>query len=177
MPYSRTPSAKALANRAAKVVMNRAALDEAVLGMADALLETGVKIIADASKGPGGSGVGSLRDPAAAAKRGVPMMLDTGILGVWAAGKKIGGGMVSKPRVTKVIDTSSGPRSVRRVASTPRNQAVLFVGFASPLAHFAELGTVKEIARPFLTPALNRNLPGLSATLVPAMGKRIGAVP
>jgi hypothetical protein len=177
MPYSKAPSAKILANRAAKVVMNRAALDDAVLGMADSLLMVGQQIVDDASKGPGGSGVGSLRDPELAAKEGRPMMLDTGILGVWAAGKKIGGGMVSKPRVTKVVESKTIPgtfRSVRRVASTPRNEAVLFVGFASPLAHFAELGTIKEPARPFLTPALNRNLGTLGASLVvPAMGKRI----
>ena len=50
----RHPSAKILANRAAKVVMNRAALDAAVLGMADALLAVGQQIIDDASLGPGG---------------------------------------------------------------------------------------------------------------------------
>ena len=177
MPYSKAPSAKVLANRAAKVVMNRAALDDAVLGMADALLAVGQQIVDDASKGPGGSGIGSLRDPTTAARRGVSMMADTGALGVWAAGKKVGGGMVGKPRVSTVIESKAIPgtfRSVRRVASTPRNEAVLFVGFASPIAHFAELGTIKEPARPFLTPALNRNLGTLGASLVvPAMGKRI----
>jgi len=167
MPYSKAPSAKVLANRAAKVVMNRAALDDAVLGMADALLAVGQQILDDASQN-------APRDPEAAARRGVPMMADTGALGVWAAGKKVGGGMVGKPRATKVIDTMAGPRSVRRVASTPKDEAVLFVGFASKIAHFAELGTIKETARPFLTPALNRNLGTLGASLVvPAMGKRI----
>jgi hypothetical protein len=106
------------------------------------------------------------------------MMADTGVLGVWAAGKKVGGGMVGKPRVTTVIESRSIPgtfRSVRRVASTPRDEAVLFVGFASPIAHFVELGTVKMLARPFLTPALSRNLPGLSETIEPAIGKRVKA--
>ena len=175
MPYSKAPSAKVLANRKARVVMNRAALDAGVLGMADALAIVGQKILDDASRGPGGSGVGSLRDPATAARRGVPMMLDTGALGVWAGGKKVAGGMVSKPRVTKTIESASGPHSVRRVASTPANQAVLFVAFASRLAHLAERGTIHEIARPFFTPAFNRNIGGAAATVVPAMGKRIRA--
>ena len=88
------------------------------------------------------------------------MMPDTGALGVWAAGKKVGGGMVGKPRSRRSSSMARAPRSVRRVASTPRNEAVLFVGFASPIAHFAELGTIKEPARPFLTPALNRGTSG-----------------
>ncbi len=172
MPYSKVPSAKVLANRAAKVVMNRAALDAAVLGIADALLVTGQAILADAS-------ANAPRDPATAQKRGVPMMADTGILGVWAAGKKVGGGMVGKPRVTTIVESKAIPgtfRSLRRVAATPANEAVMFVGFSSPIAHFAELGTIKETARPFLTPALNRNLGTLGTSLVvPAMGKRIRA--
>lgn len=161
MPSPKIPSAKLLGRRAAKVVLNRAALDAAQLGMADAFLEVGQKIIADASKGPGGSGVGSLRDSAAAEARGVPMMLDTGHVGVWGLGKKIGGDMTAKPRGLK----------------TPKDQVVMVAAFASPLAHFAELGTIKEIARPFLTPAFNRNIAGASATVVPAMGKRIKAAP
>ena len=171
MPYSKAPSAKVAANRLAKVVMNRAALDDAVLGMADALLAVGQQVIDDAA-------ANAPRDPGTAQKRGVPMMADTGVLGVWAAGKKVGGGMVGKPRVTTVIESRSIPgtfRSVRRVASTPRDEAVLFVGFASPIAHFVELGTVKMLARPFLTPALSRNLPGLSETIEPAIGKRVKA--
>ena len=70
-------------------------------------------------------------------------MADTGVLGVWAAGKKVGGDMVT-----------GKPRGM----ATPKDQAVLGVWFSSPLSHFAELGTVKERARPFLTPALARNL-------------------
>ena len=167
MPFSKAPSAKVLANRAARVQMNRAALDDLVLGMADALLAVGQKIIDDAA-------ANAPRDPETAARRGVPMMADTGVLGVWAGGKKVGGGMVSKPRVSKVITTSMGvQKTVRRVASTPKNEAVLFCGFASPIAHFAELGTINEIARPFFTPAFNRNIGG-AAELVPvAMGKRV----
>lgn len=160
MPSPKVPSAKVLANRAKKVVMNRAALDAMQIGMADVLLATGQRIIADASKGPGGSGVGSLRDPEAAAKRGVPMMLDTGHVGVWGLGKKIGGDMTAKPRGLK----------------TPKDQVVMVAAFASPLAHFAELGTIKEIARPFLTPAFNRGIPGAADAVPAAMAKRVRAV-
>ena len=169
MPYSKAPSAKVLANRKAKVVMNRAALDAAVLGMADALLVVGENVLADAI-------IGAPSDPART--HGVHLS-ETGALGVWAAGKKIGGNMVGKPRVTKVIENREIPgtyRSVRRVAPTPQDQAVLFVGFAAWWAHFAELGTIREVARPFLIPALNRNLGTLGTSLVvPAMGKRIRA--
>ena len=163
MPSPKIPSPRVIANRAARVVMNRAALDAAVIGMADGLLEVGQRVLDDASRGPGGSGVGSLRDPAAAARRGVPEMLSTGHVVVYANGKKVGGdeGNTGKPRGMK----------------TPQGQAVLGIWFSSPLAHFGELGTIKEIARPFLTPAFNRNIGGASETVVPAMGKRIKAVP
>lgn len=163
MPSPKVASPRVIANRKARVVLNRAAIDAAYIGMADGLLEVGERIKADAERGPGGSGVGSLRDPAAATRRGVPEMLDTGHVVVYALGKKVGGdeGNTGKPRGMK----------------TPRDQAVLGVWFSSPLSHFAELGTLKEIARPFLTPAFNRNIGGASKTVVPAMGKRIKAVP
>lgn len=175
MPYSKNPSPKILANRAAKVVMNRAALDDAVVGMADALLAAGQQIIADAAE-TARQELHPEEDAKLRAKRGVPMMADTGILGCWAAGKKVGGGMVGKPKVSKLITTAMGlQKTVRRVASTPANEAVLFVGFASPIAHFRELGTIKEVARPFLSPALNRNLAMVGPLVPEAMGKRIRA--
>lgn len=171
MPYSKAPSAKILANRKAKVVMNRNALDAAVLGMADALLAVGENVLADAISG-------APSDPART--HGIHLS-ETGALGVWAAGKKIGGNMVGKPRVTKIVESTKIPgtfRSVRRVAATPKDEAVLFVGFAAWWAHFSELGTIKMVARPFLAPALNRNLGTLGTPLVvPAMGKRIRAAP
>jgi hypothetical protein len=156
VPSPKVASPKLIARRAARVVMNRAALDAAQLGMADALLEIGQRIIADAS-------ANAPRDPETAAKRGVPMMADTGHVVVYALGKKVGGdeGNTGKPRGMK----------------TAKGRADLGVWFSSPISHFAELGTIKEIARPFLTPAFNRNIAGAASTVVPAMGKRIRAVP
>ena len=137
MPSPKVASARTVANRKARVVMNRAALDELQLAMADGLLRLGEQIIAEARDT-------APRDPEIAAKRGVPMMADTGNLVVYALGKKVGGdeGGTGKPRGM----------------ATPKDQAVLGVWFSSPLSHFAELGTLKERARPFLTPALARNL-------------------
>ena len=137
MPSPKVPSARTIANRRARVVMNRAALDELQLAMADGLLELGEQIIAEARDN-------APRDPEAAAARGVPMMADTGHAVVYALGKKVGGedGGTGKPRGMK----------------TPKNQAVLGVWFSSRISHFSELGTVKMAARPFLTPALAAHL-------------------
>ena len=57
---------------------------------------------------------------------------------------------------------------------TPKDQAVLGVWFSSPLSHFAELGTIKERARPFLTPALARNLGDVGPYVRKAMAARAG---
>jgi hypothetical protein len=165
MPYSKAPSAKVLANRRAVVVFNRAAFTAAELGIADGLYDLGLTMVADASLGPIGAaaGVGSLRDPAAAAKRGSPMMLDTGWVGVWANGLNV------------AFDAPVGKKI--KGLSLPFGQVVMVAAFASRLSHLHELGTIKMIARPFLTPAFNRNLPNAEKFVVPAMGKRIAEVP
>lgn len=153
MPSPKIPSAKLLERRAAKVVMNHAALDAVQMGMADGLLAMGQRILADAV-------ANAPRDPEIAAKRGVPMMADTGHVVVYALGKKVGGDG-DKPRAMRV----------------PKDQAVMAVYFSSPLSHFAELGTVKERARPFLLPAFNRGIPGTSKYVLPSISKRVRAVP
>lgn len=159
MPSPKAPSAKLLARRGAKIVMNRAALDAAQFGIADGLLEIGQRIIAEASaRAP--------RDPEIAAKRGVPMMADTGYVSVWALGKLVSGS-------TEVAASKNKPRGF----SVPKDQVVMVAAFSSPLSHFAELGTIKETARPFLTPAFNAHIGGAAETVIPAMGKRVRAVP
>lgn len=153
MPSPKIPSARVLQNRAARVVLNKAALDAVVVGMADGLLEMGEAILADAvAHAP--------RDPEAAAKRGVPMMADTGHVVVLGLGKKVGGDGDKPSRV-----------------KAPKDQAIVIVYFSSPLAHFAELGTVKERARPFLLPAFGRGLPGASRFVLPSIAARVRAVP
>lgn len=153
MPSPKVASARTIANRKARVVMNRAALDELQRAMADALLVLGEQIIAEARDN-------APRDPEIAAERGVPMMADTGSLVVYALGKKVGGdeGGTGKPRGMK----------------TPKDQAVLGVWFSSPLSHFHELGTVKMRATPFLTPALARNLGAVGPYVRKAMSARAG---
>ncbi len=151
MPSPKVASARVIANRKARVVMNRAALDELGLRIADGLIELGDVILADAvDHAP--------RDPEKAAERGVPMMADTGKFVVYAGGKKVGGdeGGTGKPR---------GMR-------TPKDQAVLGVWFSSPLSHFAELGTIKETARPFLGPAFSAHLGDIGPCLERAMAQR-----
>ncbi len=156
MPSPKVASARTIANRKARVIMNRAALDELQLGMADGLLQLGQQIIAEAR-------ANAPRDPEIAAKRGVPMMADTGHAVVYALGKKVGGeeGETGKPRGMK----------------TSKGSADLGVWFSSPLAHFAELGTIKETARPFLTPALMANVGDTGPVVKAAMNKRAASAP
>lgn len=151
MPSPKSPSARVIANRKARVVMNRAALDELQLAMADGLLRVGEQVIAEARDN-------APRDPEIAAKRGVPMMADTGNLVVYALGKKVGGddGGTGKPRGMK----------------TPKDQAVLGVWFSSPISHLIELGTVKMPAQPFLTPSLTGNLGDTGPYVRKAMAAR-----
>jgi hypothetical protein len=156
MPSPKVASARTIANRRSRVIMNRSALDVLQLGMADGLLELGQRIIAEAQ-------ANAPRDPEAAAARGVPMMADTGHAVVYALGKKVGGeeGGTGKPRGMK----------------TPKDQAVLGVWFSSPLAHLNELGTIKMAAQPFLTPALMANIGDTGPYVQAAMNKRAATAP
>lgn len=143
-----------------RCVMNRAALDAIVLGMADGLLALGEDIRRDAyAHAP--------FDPeheahALAHGRGPkdPHLRDTDHVGVWVDGRKAGGG-------------ANKPKSLRM----PKGQVVMAVGFGDPLAHLHELGTIKMPARPFMLPAFNRGIPGASKYVLPAIGKRLKAMP
>jgi len=155
---ARSPAGKRAARQAraqVKVTLNEAALDEATLGMAEGLYALGIDIAAVAS-------VLAHRDPVAAAARGVAMMADTAFVTVWVGGGQVLGPAMPRPR-------GGGGAS--------RREAAMYVGFTSPLAHFNELGTVKMVAQPFLTPALNREMPSTAGHVLPAVGKRIAAAP
>jgi hypothetical protein len=144
MPSPKVPSAKLLARRAARIQWNHDALDELELGMADGLAELGDVIIADATEhAPDRPPIGV-------------GLVETGKSAVWVRGKKVSGDL-DKPKRMKM----------------PLDQVVMVATFTSPIAHFAELGTVTEPARPFLLPAFNRHVPGAAAFVVPAMGKRM----
>jgi hypothetical protein len=83
-------------------------------------------------------------------------MADTGSVAVWALGKRVNGTWARRPKGGRV----------------PKDGAVMFVGFDSPISHFAELGTVKERARPFLTPAVDRGVSGAGPYIKAALAKR-----
>jgi hypothetical protein len=134
--------------------MHRAALDAATLGLVDGLYQMGQDIIIDARDN-------APRDPEAAAEWGVPMMADTGFVQVWADGKRAAGEWQEKIPKLRIL----------------KGQVVLIVGFRSRLSHLNELGTIKEIARPFLLPAFNRALPGTSKYVLPSIAERIARVP
>jgi hypothetical protein len=150
MPSPTTPSARTLANRANRVVMHHDSLDLLQMGIADGFAELGPVIVADyAAHAP--------RDPEIAAERGVPMMADAGSWQVWALGKRAAGDWQAKPRGV----------------GSAKGEVVLIVQVNSPIAHFAELGTVNEAARPSLLPAFIRHIPDAGRFVVPAMGKRM----
>jgi hypothetical protein len=156
MPSPKIASARTIANRKVRVDMNRTALDGMQLAMADGLLALGQRIIAGAAA-KARHELHPEEDAALRAKRGVPMMADTGHAVVYALGKRVGGeeGEIAKPRGLK----------------TPPNAVVLGMWFSSPLSHFGEFGTVKQGARPFFTPALMADIPNAGNDVKRAIAK------
>jgi hypothetical protein len=166
--YEEPPSARQIGLRQARIVWNRAAVGAITLGMADAVQQVMEAILADAS-------ASAPRDAEAAAKRGVPMLKDTGSVSVFAGGVNKSGKAASVLVSGTAERTQAGNKP--RGAKTPVDQVVGFVMFGSPLAHLLELGTVKMNAHPFLIPAFNRNVGGLAGIVVPAIGKRLAGTP
>lgn len=70
-------------------------------------------------------------------------LVTTGDYGVWVKGRKVAG-TATKPRAARLSKTG----------------ITLLVGYGFP-GRFQELGTVRQPARPFFTPVVNRELPGL----------------
>lgn len=158
------PSARVTGLRQAKIVWNRDAVGAVVLGMADAVEQVMTAIIADAS-------ANAPKDAEAAAKRGVPMLKDTGRVAVFAGGVNKSGKAASLLVSGTTARTQAGNKP--KGARTPVDQVVGFAMFDSPIAHLQELGTVNMVAHPFLIPAFNRNISGLAAVITPAIGKRV----
>jgi hypothetical protein len=146
---------RTVTRRGVKIQYNKAAVDALYAGVADGVIELCETVRDDAA-------ANAPRDPEIAAERGVPMMADTGRVAVYAMGKLVSG---TGER------TAAGNKP--HGAATPADQVVGFVMFDSPIAHFAELGTVKEVAHPFLLPAFNRAVPGAESVLIPAIGRRM----
>jgi len=151
------PTARTLQNRQNRIVMHRESLDAATLGIADAMLAAGRAIMEDAA-------AHAPRDPEKARERGVPEMADTGFVQVWADGKRAGG---------LDAQTLQAWQAKPRGAQVPKSGCLLIVGFRSPISHFAEQGTIREDARPFLIPAWNRGIGDLGRQIPPAMGRRL----
>lgn len=158
MPSPKAPSAALLAKRGAVMVWNKAAVDALKMGAADAMVEVGGKIIADA--------VSTMRPGRLDAPPYGEGLIASGYSSVWALGKLVSGS-------AEVAASKNKPRGLK----VPADQVVMVAAFSAPHAHFPELGTVNEPARPFLLPAFNRNVPGAGAAIVPAMGKRVKGVP
>jgi hypothetical protein len=154
VPSSRT-TYRTVTRRGTQVVLNHDALDATQMGIADGIGEM-LTIARDdaAAHAP--------RDPELATRRGVPMMADTGRVAVYVDGKLV---MGTGER------TAAGNKP--KGAKTPAGQVVGFLMFDSPVAHFAEQGTVKEAARPFMLTAFNRALPDAAQHILPAIGKRM----
>jgi hypothetical protein len=162
------PSAKVIGLRQSRIVWNREAVGAMVLGMADAVEQVMTAIIEDAS-------ASAPRDAEIAAKRGVPMLKDTGRIAVYAGGVNKSGKAASLLVSGTTARTQAGNKP--KGARTPVDQVVGFAMFDTPIAHLLELGTVKMNARPFLLPAFNRNVSGLAGIVEPAMGKRLKGSP
>ena len=163
MPSPKAPSANLLAKRGAQIVMNKDAVDALYAGMADGLVELGERIIADAR-------ASAPRDPTTAAARGVPMMADTGSVSVWGP---VNGKSSLLHGSAQVAAGKNKPKGLK----VPVDQVVMVAAFASPLSHFAELGTIKEPARPFLTPALMSNIGNAGEYVKGAMSRRVASAP
>lgn len=158
------PSARVTGLRQARIVWNRDAVGAAVLGMADAMEQVMAAIAEDAA-------ASAPEDAEAAAKRGVPMLKDTGRVAVFAGGVNKSGKAASLLVSGTTARTQAGNKP--KGARTPVDQVVGFVMFDSPLAHLQELGTVKMNAHPFLTPSFNRHVGGLGRAVPVAIGKRL----
>ncbi|MCC6619467.1 MAG: hypothetical protein IT341_10575 [Chloroflexi bacterium] len=132
----------------ARVVMNRAALDEVRLAVADGALAVGEAVVREA-------------DPPDATPFGAGLVTNGGWIG-YVGDKKIGGGGLDGKQPKK-------PRTFR-VRGTQRIQIIAGFGFPG---RFQELGTVNHPAQPFFTPAMNRVLPRTSELMRPATQARL----
>ncbi len=133
MPSPKIASPKILARRAAKVVLNRAALDAITRATADGLFELAKAVVtgADVPDRPPW-GIGLVRGG------GVIAYVDKKLVSTFSTGSDA---TVKKPRAAKL-----GPG------------VVVIGGYGFP-ARFIESGTIHQPPRPFLTPELMATLP------------------
>jgi len=123
----------------ARLLLNRAALDEVHLALADGVLEIARTVVETAN-------------PPDATPFGVGLVKSGG-WAVYAGSKKVGGGSLDGSQPAK-------PRSLE----TPADAITGIAGFGFP-ARFQETGTVDQPARPFLWPAAVR-VKGVAADIM-----------
>jgi hypothetical protein len=149
-----------MARISARVKLNRAALDQVFLGLSDGLFEVGKAIVVEA----GTHAPDSPYDPFPTGE-GLPK--NGGVIG-YAAGGKVNSWSIRGESVRK-------PRGLGTEVRT--GDSVVAAGFGFP-GRFAELGTIHEHARPFLTPAAARIVgSGAGVILSKQMQAKIGTGP
>jgi hypothetical protein len=138
-----------------RVVLNRAAVTDLGLAVADGILEVGQQIIA-AARPPDSP------DPPFPTGQGLP--LQGGVL-VYVDGQKVAGWH----------QRGKQPRKPR-AAKTPKGAIVGIVGYGFP-GRFAETGTANSPAQPFLSPATDQVTPAIPGHLRTGVRKRLGSRP
>ena len=140
--------------RGQRIVMNRAALTEIEYGMAQGLEELGIVMLADATAvmvpgyldaPPYGEG-----------------LVASGFVREWVRKRLVTGR-------TDIMASANRPHGLVLGA----DEAVMIVGFASPLAHLQELGTVHQPAYPFLSPAVAKNIEALQRYVLKGIAARV----
>jgi len=139
--------------------LNQSRLDDVTLIVADGLFEAGKQIIELASS----RAPDSPYDPYPAGE-GLPRQ--GGVL-VYVGNKKTHGWSLRGDQPVK-------PRSAR--LTTKLHSVVALVGFGFP-ARFAEGGTIRERARPFLTPSANEIAPRIPEIVGDVTRPRLAAAP
>lgn len=131
-----------------RVVLNRAALHEVDLAVADGLEEV-VRTVVEEANVPD------------AAPYGSGLVVHGGWL-VYAGADKVGGGSLDGRQPKK-------PRAMRVKGS---RQIQAWAGFSFP-GRFLEAGTSKMSARPFLTPSMTRTAPHAASIMKPAVQAKL----
>lgn len=161
---SQTPF-RTVTRREGKIVYNLAGVNAIYDGMAEGVGELMAEIRDEASAAARVE-LWPAEDAALRAKRGVGLMADTAWSSVWAMGKLVAG-------TGEKMASQNKPKG----AKTPSDQIVGFVAFSSPLSHLKELGTIREPARAFLTPAVMANVGNAGEYVKGAMSRYAASAP
>jgi HK97 gp10 family phage protein len=136
----------------ARVVLNRSKFPAVFVAVADGLFEVAKTIIEEA-------------DPPDATPFGEGLVTRGGAL-AYVGDKKVAGWGTDGKQPKK-------PRAFK-VRGSGRIMAI--AGFGFP-ARFQEFGTIKQPARPFLTPAMNRVIPRITEIMKPVVEAELRKIP